>query len=67
MPLFRMALQPDGSFEWKAPFDPKIAIPWFDAEHDTGPAILQIFKDGPRKWSGHRYVCPHSPSYPNVP
>lgn len=54
MPLFRMALQPDGSFEWKAPFDPNIAIPWFDAEHDTGPAVLQIFKDGPRKWSGHR-------------
>ncbi|CAD6590491.1 MAG: hypothetical protein ASARMPRED_004833 [Alectoria sarmentosa] len=54
MPLFRMALQADGSFEWKAPFDPKIAIPWFDAEHDTGPAVLQIFKDGLRKWSGHR-------------
>ncbi|KAM0797010.1 NmrA-like family-domain-containing protein [Usnea florida] len=54
MPLFRMALQSDGSFEWKAPFDPNIAIPWFDAEHDTGPAILQVFKDGPQKWSGHR-------------
>lgn len=54
MPLFRMALQPDGSFEWKAPFDPHIAIPWFDAEHDTGPAVLQILKDGPQKWSGHR-------------
>lgn len=54
MPLFRMALLPDGSFEWKAPFDPDIAIPWFDAEHDTGPAVLQILKDGPRRWSGHR-------------
>ena len=61
MPLFRMALQSDGSFEWKAPFDPDIAIPWFDAEHDTGPAVLQIFKDGPRKWSGHRYAY----SYPS--
>ncbi|CAD6588778.1 MAG: hypothetical protein ASARMPREDX12_003492 [Alectoria sarmentosa] len=65
MPLFRMALQADGSFEWKAPFDPKIAIPWFDAEHDTGPAVLQIFKDGLRKWSGHRQTIDIEVSVPN--
>lgn len=53
-PLFCMELQADGSFLWKAPFDPDIPLPWLDAEHDVGPAILQLFKDGPRKWSGHR-------------
>ncbi|KAL1632568.1 hypothetical protein SLS56_003467 [Neofusicoccum ribis] len=53
-PLFRMELQEDGSFEWQAPFHPRIPIPWLDAEHDVGPAILQIFKQGPRKWAGYR-------------
>ncbi|KAF2140335.1 uncharacterized protein K452DRAFT_253111 [Aplosporella prunicola CBS 121167] len=53
-PLFRMELLADGSFEWQAPFHPDIPIPWLDAEHDVGPAILQIFKQGPRKWAGHR-------------
>ncbi|KAK7510474.1 NmrA-like family-domain-containing protein [Phyllosticta citriasiana] len=53
-PLFRMELKDDGSFEWQAPFHPHIPIPWLDAEHDVGPAILQIFKQGPRKWAGHR-------------
>ena len=77
MPLFCMKLMPDDSFEWKAPFDPNIALPWLDAEHDVGPAVLQIFKDGLRKWSGHRYgsillytlhphltriLCQHRPS-----
>ena len=56
MPLFRMELLSDGSFEWKAPFHADVPIPWLDAEHDVGPAVLQIFKDGLRKWSGHRYV-----------
>ncbi|KAA8564460.1 hypothetical protein EYC84_011393 [Monilinia fructicola] len=42
-----MALQPDGSFEWQAPFHPDVPLPWLDAEHDVGPAVLQIFKDGP--------------------
>ncbi|KAK3171410.1 hypothetical protein OEA41_003494 [Lepraria neglecta] len=54
MPLFCMKELPDGSFEWKAPFHHDIPIPWLDAEHDVGPAVLQIFKDGLRKWSGHR-------------
>lgn len=49
-----MNLQPDGSFRWKAPFLPDQPLPWLDAEHDVGPAVLQIFKDGVRKWSGHR-------------
>ena len=53
-PLFCMELQADGSFLWKAPFDPDISLPWLDAEHDVGPTILQVLKDGPRKWSGHR-------------
>lgn len=52
-----MKLQPDGSFVWKAPFHPDKPIPWLDAEHDVGPAVLQIFKDGPRQWSGHRCVA----------
>ncbi|KAI9884188.1 MAG: hypothetical protein M1823_004027 [Watsoniomyces obsoletus] len=53
-PLFCMELLPDGSFQWKAPFHPDQPLPWLDAEHDVGPAVLQILKDGPRKWSGHR-------------
>jgi hypothetical protein len=55
-PLFCMELMKDGSFEWRAPFHPNLPLPWLDAEHDVGPAVLQIFKDGPRKWAGHRYV-----------
>ncbi|KAI1632056.1 nitrogen metabolite repression--responsible protein [Biscogniauxia mediterranea] len=53
-PLFCMELQPDGSFEWQAPFHPDAKLPWLDAEHDVGPAILQLFKDGPQKWNGKR-------------
>ncbi len=49
-PLFCMDLQPDGSFLWEAPFHPHAKLPWLDAEHDVGPAILQIFKDGLSKW-----------------
>jgi len=54
-PLFRMELQEDGSFVWQAPFHPDVPLPWLDAEHDVGPAVLQIFKEGPRKW-GSRCV-----------
>lgn len=55
-PLFCMELQADGGFEWHAPFAPDVPLPWLDAEHDVGPAVLQIFKDGPAKWNGQRYV-----------
>ena len=54
-PLFCMELMADGSFQWKAPFHPDQLLPWLDAEHDVGPAVLQIFKDGSRIWSGRRY------------
>ena len=53
-PLFCMELQSDGSFEWQAPFHPDAKLPWLDAEHDVGPAILQLFKEGPAKWNGKR-------------
>ncbi|OTB07768.1 hypothetical protein M426DRAFT_71543 [Hypoxylon sp. CI-4A] len=53
-PLFCMDLQSDGSFEWQAPFHPDAKLPWLDAEHDVGPAIIQLFKDGPGKWNGKR-------------
>lgn len=53
-PLFCMELQGDGSFVWQAPFHEDAKLPWLDAEHDVGPAILQIFKDGVSKWSGER-------------
>ncbi|KAL8667817.1 MAG: hypothetical protein Q9202_000282 [Teloschistes flavicans] len=53
-PLFCMELRPNGSFEWTAPFHPDKPLPWLDAEHDVGPAVLQILKDGIREWSGHR-------------
>ncbi|PMD37796.1 NmrA-domain-containing protein [Hyaloscypha variabilis F] len=49
-PLFCTALQPSGSFTWTAPFHPDVPLPWLDAEHDVGPAVLQIFKDGLKKW-----------------
>ena len=53
-PLFGLELQADGSFVWQAPFPPDTQIPWLDPEHDMGPALLQIFKEGPQKWAGHR-------------
>lgn len=53
-PLFRMELQNDGSFVWQAPFHPDQTLPWLDSEHDIGPAIFQLFKEGPRKWNGKR-------------
>lgn len=53
-PLFRMDLQADGSFVWKAPFHENDPLPWLDAEHDVGPALLQIFKMGPNAWKGQR-------------
>ncbi|CAM1508352.1 Fc.00g052000.m01.CDS01 [Cosmosporella sp. VM-42] len=53
-PLFCMELQKDGSFRWQAPFHEDAKLPWLDAEHDVGPAVLQIFKDGPSKWTGER-------------
>ncbi|CAG8978505.1 hypothetical protein HYALB_00005080 [Hymenoscyphus albidus] len=51
-PLFCMELQNDGSFIWQAPFHAHVKLPWLDAEHDVGPAVLQIFKDGVSKWGG---------------
>jgi hypothetical protein len=53
-PLFCMELQPDGSFVWQAPFHPDVKLPWLDAEHDVGPAVLQLIKDGTKKWSGQK-------------
>ena len=53
-PLFCMDFKDDGTLEWRAPFHPDTKLPWLDAEHDVGPAVLQIFKDGPKKWNGHR-------------
>ncbi|KAK3359693.1 NmrA-like family-domain-containing protein [Lasiosphaeria hispida] len=56
-PLFCTEMQPDGSWIWQAPFHPDAKLPWLDAEHDVGPAILQIFKDGPRKWGGGKRIA----------
>ncbi|EAW14812.1 NmrA family NAD(P)-binding protein [Aspergillus clavatus NRRL 1] len=64
-PLFQMELMPDGSFEWHAPFDPDTPLPWLDAEHDVGPALLQIFMDGPKKWHGHRIALTFETLSPN--
>lgn len=55
-PLFQMELQPDGSFVWQAPFHKDDPMPWLDAEHDVGPALLQISKMGAKHWKGQRYV-----------
>lgn len=51
-PLFCMELQKDGSFVWTAPFHPDVPLPWLDAEHDVGPAVIQLIKDGISRW-GH--------------
>ena len=56
-PLFCTELQPDGSWIWQAPFHPDAKLPWLDAEHDVGPAILQIFKDGLRKWGNGKRIA----------
>ncbi|UNI18951.1 hypothetical protein JDV02_005180 [Purpureocillium takamizusanense] len=53
-PLFCMEVQKDGSFIWQAPFHEDVKLPWLDAEHDVGPAVVQIFKDGVSKWNGER-------------
>lgn len=53
-PLFCTELQPDGSFVWQAPFHPDVKLPWLDAEHDVGPAVLQLIKDGTKKWAGQK-------------
>ncbi|KAK4104686.1 NmrA-domain-containing protein [Parathielavia hyrcaniae] len=55
-PLFCTELQEDGSWVWQAPFHPDVKLPWLDAEHDVGPAVLQIFKDGVRKWGGGKRI-----------
>ncbi|EFX02766.1 nitrogen metabolite repression regulator [Grosmannia clavigera kw1407] len=56
-PLFCMHLRSDGSFLWEAPFHPDAKLPWLDAEHDVGPAILQVFKDGVTKWGGGKRIA----------
>lgn len=53
-PLFRMEETGQGGFVWRAPFHPDVELPWLDAEHDVGPALLQIFKMGVRCWKGQR-------------
>ena len=53
-PLFQMEFKDDETLEWRAPFHPDTKLPWLDAEHDVGPAVLQIFKEGPKRWNGHR-------------
>lgn len=56
-PLFCMEFKDDNTVEWKAPFHPDTKLPWLDAEPDTGPAVLQLFKDGPAKWRDRRYAA----------
>lgn len=53
-PLFCLELCEEGAMQWKAPFHPDIPLPWLDCEHDVGPAVIQLIKEGPKKWGGHR-------------
>lgn len=53
-PLFCMEFKDDDTIEWRAPFDPNVKLPWLDAEADTGPAVLQLFKDGIARWKDKR-------------
>lgn len=45
--------QRDG-FVWEGPFHPEDRLPWLDVEHDFGPAVVQVFKEGVSKWGGKR-------------
>ena len=56
-PLFQMELQDDGSFLWQAPFHPDVKLPWLDAEHDVGAAVLQLFKDGIKTWGNGERIA----------
>ncbi|CZT49476.1 probable nitrogen metabolic regulation protein nmr [Rhynchosporium secalis] len=56
-PLFQMELQKDGSFTWTAPFHPDVPLPWLDAEHDVGPAVIQLIKDGISRWGNGERVA----------
>jgi len=53
-PLWELTPISDGSFEWRTPFPEDVGIPFIDTEHDLGAAVIQILKDGPRKWNGKR-------------
>jgi hypothetical protein len=53
-PLFCMDFKDDDTIEWRAPFDPHTKLPWLDAEADTGPAVLQLLKEGVQKWKDRR-------------
>ncbi|TGZ79602.1 NAD(P)-binding protein [Ascodesmis nigricans] len=53
-PLWQLTPIEDGSFEWRTPFPEDVGIPFIDTEHDMGAAVIQILKDGPRKWNGKR-------------
>ncbi|KAL6251902.1 hypothetical protein RBB50_002112 [Rhinocladiella similis] len=56
-PLFCTDFKADGTVEWRAPFHPDTKLPWLDAEHDFGPAVLQIIKDGPNRWGKGQRVA----------
>jgi uncharacterized protein YbjT (DUF2867 family) len=53
-PLFCLEFKDNDTIEWRAPFHPNIKLPWLDVEHDLGPAVLQIIKDGLIKWKDKR-------------
>jgi len=53
-PLFCMDFKDNGTIEWRAPFHPNTKLPWLDAESDTGPAVLQLLKEGISKWKDRR-------------
>lgn len=54
IPLWGIVPDDCGGWTWTAPFWPEERIPFTDVEHDVGPAVMQIFKDGPSKWGGSR-------------
>lgn len=57
-PLFCMEWKEDiGGFEWTAPFHPEVRLPWLDAEHDVGPAVLQLIKDGISRWGNGERIA----------
>ncbi|CAL3973188.1 unnamed protein product [Diplocarpon coronariae] len=57
-PLFCMKwVEASAGFEWTAPFHPDVPLPWLDAEHDVGPAVIQVFKDGISRWGNGERVA----------
>lgn len=56
IPLWGIVPDEYNGWTWTAPFWPEERLPFIDVEHDLGPAVMQIFKDGATNWGWKRLV-----------